>query len=779
MADDHYPPGPTGVPADFTAPSPAYRRHAYLAVAGLVLFLTLYLALAAWFGWSAYRLLDRASSRHGNLGHWLAGLGAAFLTLFMAKALVFVRRGRPTDDLEITAADHPALFAFLHRLADDARAPRPHRVYLSPQVNAAVFYDLTVLNLLFPSRKNLVIGLGLVNVLDLTELKAVLGHELGHFAQRSMAVGRWVYTAQQIAGHVVAKRDSLDGFLRWLSSFDLRVAWIGWILRTIVWSIRSLVETLFGWVILAERALSREMELQADRVAVSLTGSDPLIDALHRLGAADDAMDRALRFAAGQASQGKRVEDLFALQAELIVRKRAILADPTWGEVPPIEGDPARHRVFTARLAHPPQMWSTHPPSTVREDHAKQVYLTAPADHRSAWTLFREPAKVRAAVTATLYADEEKPTRAVPAEETMAALAESFAKRQLDPVYRGAYLGRSPVRAAATVEALYEPRSEAENYGPATASATLAADLAALYPASLGEQLARVRSLAEEKGLLRALARGVAEAPGGVIRFRDRELHRRELPAVVAEVERELTAAEREVTAHDRRTRSLHRAAARAAGPGWEEHVVGLAAVLHYADHRGADLADAVGALENVLAVVLADGKVSPAEADRVVLAAIEVRDLLAEVHHEAGEVALGPTLSTALELASWAEAMGPFKLPAPTRENLGPWLEVAPSWWEGTLRALGTLSSAALDQLLAAEEEVSVAVAAGHRLPPAPAPARPPSPYAVRLPGDERPRQERLGWWDRFQTADGLVPGALRLAVAGSVIGLVIWAGR
>ena len=45
---------------------------------------------------------------------------------------------------------------------------------MSARVNAAVFYDLSILNFIFPSRKNLEIGLALVNVLTLSELKAVL-----------------------------------------------------------------------------------------------------------------------------------------------------------------------------------------------------------------------------------------------------------------------------------------------------------------------------------------------------------------------------------------------------------------------------------------------------------------------------------------------------------------------------------------------------------------------------------------------------------------------------
>lgn len=196
-----FPVGPASVPSDLTQPPATYRRRVALALAGLVLFLLLYLLLTGWLGFTAYRLMA-ASIQGGNDSFWgfVVGACAAFLTIFMVKGIFFVKHGRTNEfEVEVTAADQPALFEFLHRLADQTGAPRPHRVFLSSRVNASVSYDLSLLNLLFPSKKNLEIGLGLVNTLTLGELKAVLAHEFGHFTQRSMAVGRWVATAQQIA----------------------------------------------------------------------------------------------------------------------------------------------------------------------------------------------------------------------------------------------------------------------------------------------------------------------------------------------------------------------------------------------------------------------------------------------------------------------------------------------------------------------------------------------------------------------------------------------------
>src|SRR5688500_2681254 len=272
---DHvYPPGPATVPPNLTAATAAYKRHAWLAMLGLAAFIALYFALSAFFAWTAWRLFSGMFGDGGNFELWgfIAAVGSAFLAVFMLKALVFIQHRYEIDDIEITREAQPRLFDFIDRLADEARAPRAHKVYLSPRVNAAVFYDLSLLNLIIPSKKNLEIGLGLVNVVTLGEFKAVLAHEFGHFAQRSMAVGRWVYISPQLAGHVVARPDALDKFLQQLSRLDLRIAWIGWLLPIIVWSIRSTMDVLFRLVLLAQRALPRQMDLQADLVAVSLTG---------------------------------------------------------------------------------------------------------------------------------------------------------------------------------------------------------------------------------------------------------------------------------------------------------------------------------------------------------------------------------------------------------------------------------------------------------------------------------------------------------------------------
>ena len=405
----------------------------------------------------------------------------------MLKALFFIQHRFDVEDIEITRQDQPQLFDFIDRLADEARAPRAHKVYLSARVNAAVFYDLSLLNLIIPSKKNLEIGLGLVNVVTLGELKAVLAHEFGHFAQRSMAVGRWVYISQQIAGHIVARRDALDKLLQQLSRLDLRIAWVGWMLSIIVWSIRSMMDVLFRGVLLAQRALSRQMEFQADLVAVSLTGSDALIHALHKLNAADDAWDKALAFANTEAGAKRGITDLFAVQTRIIERMREILNQPLYGQVPPLPAT-ARDRIACSRRSSRSRRacGARIRPAPTARTTPNNVTSPAPVDERSAWEVFRNPQALKEQMSAHVFRNATVEPTAM--EKTFQQLEKQYGRAFLNRAYRGVYLHRSPVRYADTVDALY---------GAAHPSGQSGRALDSLYP---GRSRAQGRAAQREAG---------------------------------------------------------------------------------------------------------------------------------------------------------------------------------------------------------------------------------------------------------------------------------------
>ncbi|QNK68216.1 M48 family metallopeptidase [Variovorax sp. PAMC26660] len=763
MVDQLYPAGPAGAGSQLAKASPAYRRHAWFAMVALLAFVAAYLLFSGWLAWKAYFSI-RASiygSRDGFV-LMLVGLGAGFLAVFMLKALVFVRRGQMGGLTEITAAEQPRLFAFLHRLADEARAPRPAKVYVSSRVNAAVFYDLSLLNFFLPSKKNLEIGLPLVNVLTVSEFKAVLAHEFGHFAQRSMAVGRWVYLAQQIAAHIVAKRDGLDRFLEGLSRTDVRIAWIGWLFSLLVWSIRSVVDSLFRVVVLADRALSREMEFQADRVSVSLAGSDALIDALYKMQAADAAWDRTLEFANQQLHKGRAAPDLYDIQVTILQKLRVIYDDPGYGVPPPVPADgPAAHRIFKRNRVSVSRMWATHPASHEREDNAKKVYLAAETRESSAWELFDEAQAFRERICHELVSHVVPPPETATREAVREALDAEYDRESYKRRYRGVYLGRAVTRSQHTAEQLFDRMSASE----------AAAALPGLYPESLSGALERLDALLHERAALVAVQDGIARSEGPRLEHRGKAIKKRELAGAVAEVARDIADVERELEAHDRRCRSTARALAVVLGPEWEAGWLAQLRLLHYAEHVEANLIDLQAAMLNTLAMVTAKRKTNEAEAQRVVANASALFSGMAEIAKDAPGIEAGPDALALMGRESWSAMVGEFNFGYPTRENINEWLKASDSWVRPMVRALGSLRRAALDQLLRTEArlgDVALSQAPAGVVPPAPVV---PGTYATLTSGQERPRQKKLDAWSRFQTADGWWAGAARFAVAGGVI--------
>lgn len=757
-----YPAGPADVPPAYARPGASYRRQAWIAVASLLLFIVLYLALTAWFVMTGISELAKVDS--GGLLQALMGAASLFFAAFLVKALFFVKKGAYSGGIELTRANQPRLFAFLERIADEAGAPRPHKVFVTPRVNAAVFYDLSLLNLLFPSRKNLEIGLALVNMLNLGELKAVLAHEFGHFAQRSMAVGRWVYTTQQIAAHIVGRRDALDGFLRGLSRLDIRIAWIGWLLSIVVWALRAVVDAVFRLVVVAQRALSREMEMQADLVAVSLTGSDALISALHRLQMADDAWDRSLNFLRGEVGGKHPPADIFAVHHAIAERLCRIYNDPGYGERPrvPTEGA-ASFRVFAGELAQPPRMWSTHPMNHEREQNAKRRYLYAPADERSGWTVFDDAETLRSRMTRDLVGETEDAT--ADAGTTLDRLDVQFGREHLKAQYRGMYLGFSPVRHAATADELFE-----------SIAVTRPISVEELYPANIGDDLELLRSLEREHALLCSLRDRVYDAPDGVIRHRGQIIRRSGLPAAIATVAGERTDVRRRLEGTIRQVRSLHLAAAAKVSPGWYAYLRGLVGVLHYADHAEANLRDAHAGLGSAWQAATAHGAINERGVRLILAASNDVYRALWACYRLAPEVQPGAAVLAEIGCTSWPAGLGELGLKAPVRNNINEWLRVVEGWVGHTANALSALRRATLDELLVSEAIVADATR-GNAPPEAPADAPvAPASYDTLLTGKERGQQVDTGsFWDRFQAASGFFPGLARTVVAVAIVGSVL----
>jgi len=434
-----YPPSPTAVPADFTRATGRYGWLVAATVGSIVVFVGFYLLLLA----GACTLVWLTLTRHFDdynlwlgLFHLGGVVGAIMLVVFLVKA-VLKRRPDSGDEgrISLTAAGHPALFAFVYRLCAEVGAERPKHIYLSGDVNAAVFYDSAWRSLVWPTRKNLVIGLGLVNGLNLSEFKAVLAHEFGHFAQRSMRLGSYVHTASGVLHDTVYARDQWDELLARWRGLDLRVSAVAWLITGLVWGVRKLLELAYQGIHLVHASLSREMEFQADRVAVRFAGSQAMCDVLYQLGPATQALQAATRQLSLALEHQLATDDIFYHQQQYLREQLAARPVPA----PAAPGQPLRR--FAPDEVSIVAMYASHPPDYLREEAAQRVPVPGPHDERSPWLLFGNPAELRRQLTRRMYpeaAPGQEP-RVQPAAEVEAFLAAERAALEYSDLYAGTY----------------------------------------------------------------------------------------------------------------------------------------------------------------------------------------------------------------------------------------------------------------------------------------------------------------------------------------------------
>ncbi len=281
-----YPESPEQLPENLTKPSTGYIRKTTLAVAGIILFFLLYFSLIVLLTYLFYLSIVYSIEDINKLTVILklgAIAGSGMLLIFTLKFIFRLQSPQTINRVLLNQQDHPLLVKFIEKICQETGADKPKNIYVDPDVNAYVSYNNLWLSMVLPVKKDLTIGLGILNCLNLSEFKAVMAHEFGHFAQKSMKVGSFIYGANTIIHNMIFERDRWDLWLdKWRAS-DIRLSAGAWIITPVIWLIRQLLKVFYSILNRMYSSLSREMEFNADKVAVKLTGSDAIISALWKL----------------------------------------------------------------------------------------------------------------------------------------------------------------------------------------------------------------------------------------------------------------------------------------------------------------------------------------------------------------------------------------------------------------------------------------------------------------------------------------------------------------
>lgn len=430
-----------------------FKRKTFAAIFSIIVFIVVYLlllilaiALTVLCAYGGIMLIVSIPKFVTILlGIGLASFG--IIILFFLFKFLFNEHSIDRSHLEeITYDNHPRLFDMIGEIANEVETKFPKKVYMSSDVNAAVFYDSSFWSMFFPIRKNLQIGMGLVNTVTEQELKAILAHEFGHFSQRSMSVGSYVYNVNQVIYNMLYDNESFDktisGWAGITGYFSIFVIIAVKVIQGIQW----VLQKLYGYVNLKYMALSREMEFHADEIAANIAGSQPLQESLMRLNLSVQAYNLALSFyekkkGENLISQNIYKDQLFTL--DILVKENKI---PLKNNLPHVSLEDL-NKYNKSRLNIEDQ-WSSHPSTEERVDALARLNITKNASRENPATdLFTnvESLEEKLTVKEFYYSTFHKGVRALNAGEFREEFVKEYAGVKFPSGYNGYYDNKNPI----------------------------------------------------------------------------------------------------------------------------------------------------------------------------------------------------------------------------------------------------------------------------------------------------------------------------------------------
>lgn len=307
------------------------------------------------------------------------------------KALRF--KPEPPAGVVINPDTAPQLWAEVRGLAAAAGTRPPEEIRIIPEVNAAVSEHARLMGLI-PGRRYLYIGMPLLQALTVSQLRSVLGHELGHYSGNHTKLGAVAYRG----------RLAIQGTIERIGTGNP----IGWVFRG------------YGRLyLLVDNAVARMQESEADTVAVKVAGNEAAASALRELPVLDAAWSFYFaRYVGPGAEAGFLPDDVFGGFGELVAARQDELA-----------------RLRAEEPKGERSLWDTHPPipDRVRAILAMPAVYQHP-DNRLAGELLPHLSSLGRALQAEVV--EVRGRQVLPWPEFTAAVATANLQDTADRIFR-------------------------------------------------------------------------------------------------------------------------------------------------------------------------------------------------------------------------------------------------------------------------------------------------------------------------------------------------------
>jgi Zn-dependent protease with chaperone function len=338
-----------------------------------------------------------------GVGIGLASLGF-FIVMFLFKFMFKKHKIDRSNLTEITQKQEPQLFQFIQEIVEEVQTDFPKKIYLSSDVNACVFYDSSFWSMFFPIKKNLQIGLGLVNTISKQEFKAILAHEFGHFSQKSMKVGSYVYHVNQVIYNMLYDNESFDNMIQKWANVSGYFSFFAAIAIKIIQGIQWILKKMYDYINVSYMALSREMEFHADEVAANVAGYKPLKESLLRMDLADHSYYAVLNFYENKIENNVKSLDIFKEQ-QFVMNFLAKESELPFKDNLPLVSEMDRSKYNKSKLNIKDQ-WASHPSTEDRVKALEKLNIIKDfTDTQPALNLFNQPENISKILTKNLFAN--------------------------------------------------------------------------------------------------------------------------------------------------------------------------------------------------------------------------------------------------------------------------------------------------------------------------------------------------------------------------------------
>lgn len=415
----------------------------FLIVYILLLFLAIGLTILSVIG-GFYIIAAKPMAITLGLGVGLASLGF-FILAFLFKFIFKKHKIDRSHLTEITEQTEPKLFRFISDIVKEVETDFPKKIYLSSDVNASVFYDSSFWSMFFPIKKNLQIGLGLVNTITEQEFKAIMAHEFGHFSQKSMKVGSYVYNVNQVIFNMLYDNESFDKMIQKWANISGYFSIFVVIAVKIIGGIQWVLKKMYDFININYLALSREMEFHADEVAANVAGFMPLKESLLRMDLADHSYNSVINFYENKLPENIKSENIYKEQ-NYVLNFLAKESELPFKNSLPLVSSIDLSKFNKSKLIIKDQ-WASHPSTDERISNLERLNITKEnTNYESANSLFLSVETLQQNLTNKLfsYVENSDKLSSIKIDEFKIEYNQNYEKNTFNKVYNGYYDNKNP-----------------------------------------------------------------------------------------------------------------------------------------------------------------------------------------------------------------------------------------------------------------------------------------------------------------------------------------------